>query len=162
MCQFNYCPLIWMCHNRAKNIKINKIHERCFRLIYNDKKSSFENLLDKDKSVSIHHENLRSLTIEMYKVHRGISQEILNDLFPLRQADQYDLRNRSEFIIPNVKTVNHGVENLRYVGSKIWETIPSHLKEIETRIVSISALQNIYSTHRVHVGLYRKNFTDFC
>ena len=36
------------------------------RLIYNDKKSSFENLLDKDKSVSIHYKTLTSLAIEMY------------------------------------------------------------------------------------------------
>ena len=79
-----------MCHTRTKNNKINRINERRLRLIYNDKKSNFENLLDKDKSVSIHHKNLRSLAIEMYKVHRGISPEILNDLFPLREADQYN------------------------------------------------------------------------
>ena len=63
----------------------------------------------------------------MYKVHRGISPEILLDLFPLSQADQYSLRNRSQFF--NVKTVNHGLESLRYLGPKIWETIPSHLKK---------------------------------
>ena len=88
--------------------------------------------MDKDESVSIHHKNLRRLAIEMYKVYCGISPEILNDLFPLMQADQYSLRNRSQFIIPNVKTVNHGFESLRYLGSKIWETIPSHLKEIDS------------------------------
>ena len=64
----------------------------------------------------------------MYKVHRGISPEILNDLFPLRQTEQYYLRNRSQFIIPNVKTINYGFESLRYLGPKTWETIPSHLK----------------------------------
>ena len=73
-----------MCHNHTKNNKINRIHERCLRLIYNDKKSSFENLIDKDKSVSIHHRNLKRLAIEMYEVNPGISPEILNDLFPLR------------------------------------------------------------------------------
>ena len=73
-----------MCHNHTKNNKINRIHERCLRLIYNDKKSSFENLIDKDKSVSIHHRNFKRLAIEMYEVHPGISPEILNDLFPLR------------------------------------------------------------------------------
>ena len=99
---------MWMCHNRTKNNKIKRIHERCLRLIYNDKKASFENLLDKNKSVPTHHKNLRRLAIEMYKVHPGISPEFLNDLFPLRQADQYNSRNRSQFIIPNVKTVNHG------------------------------------------------------
>ena len=35
--QFNYCQLVWMCHNRTNNNKINRLHERCLRLIYNDK-----------------------------------------------------------------------------------------------------------------------------
>ena len=78
-----------MCHNRTKN---NKIEYICYIYLTD---SSFENLLDKYKSVSIHHKNLRSFAIEMYKVHRGISPDILNDLSPLRQADQYNLRNRS-------------------------------------------------------------------
>ena len=30
-----------MCHNRKHNNKINRLHERCLRLIYNDKHSSF-------------------------------------------------------------------------------------------------------------------------
>ena len=96
----------------------------------------------------------------MYKVHRGISPEILNDLFPLKQADQYNLRNRSQVIIPNVKTVNHGFESLIYLGPKIWETIPQHLKN-GTRIVFMSALQNIYSKQRIYIGLHRRNFTHF-
>ena len=31
--QFHYCPLIWMCHNRTTNRKINRLHERCLRII---------------------------------------------------------------------------------------------------------------------------------
>ena len=93
----------------------------------------------------------------MYKVHCGISLEILLDLFLLRQAKQYSLRNRSQFIIPNMKTVNHCLENLKYLGPTTWETVPSHLKEIgslkkikhvikkmETRIVSMSVMQIMY------------------
>ena len=33
--RFNYCPLIWMCHSRENNRKINRLHERCLRTIYN-------------------------------------------------------------------------------------------------------------------------------
>ena len=40
--QFSYCPLIWMCHCRTVNSKISKLHERCVRIIYNDKTSSFK------------------------------------------------------------------------------------------------------------------------
>lgn len=35
--QFNYCLLVWMCHHSATNGKINRLHERCLRRIYNDK-----------------------------------------------------------------------------------------------------------------------------
>ena len=70
--QFNYCQLVWMCHNRTNNNKINRLHERCLRLIYNDKKSSFKDLLLKDGSVSIHHRNLRKLAVELFKSFRRL------------------------------------------------------------------------------------------
>ena len=38
--QFSYCPLVWMCDSRAYNGKINRLHERCLRIIYSDKQSS--------------------------------------------------------------------------------------------------------------------------
>ena len=61
--QFNYCPLIWMIHSRGLNNKINRIHERALRIVYDDNRSSFEDLLNKDKSVTIHQRNLQQLTI---------------------------------------------------------------------------------------------------
>ena len=45
--QFNYCPLIWMCHNRKNSRKRNGLHERCLRIIYNDKQLSLIKLLEK-------------------------------------------------------------------------------------------------------------------
>ena len=38
--QFNYCPLVWMIHNRKLNKKINKVHERALRIVYGDHKTS--------------------------------------------------------------------------------------------------------------------------
>ena len=42
--------------------------------------------------------------------------EIINYLFPSRQADQYHLRIRSQFVIPNMKTAIHGFESLACLG----------------------------------------------
>ena len=47
MSQFSYCPLVWMCHSRTLNNKINKLHERALRLVFNDRQSTFEELIDK-------------------------------------------------------------------------------------------------------------------
>ena len=63
--QFEYCALIWMFHGRGLNDKINRIHERALRITEDDKSSSYRELLTKDRSVTIHHRNIRALIIEM-------------------------------------------------------------------------------------------------
>ena len=67
----NYYPVIWMCHSPALNNKINRLHERCLRMIYNDKTSG----------TPIHYRNIQALAIEMHKVADGISPEIMNEMF---------------------------------------------------------------------------------
>ena len=74
-----------MCHNRTNNKKINRFHERCPHLIYNDKKSSFKDLLLKDGSVSIHHRNLRKLAVELFKVFKGLRPVTFAEVFPVKQ-----------------------------------------------------------------------------
>ena len=66
--QFNYCPLTWMFHNRTLNNKINKLHERALRIVYKNDSLTFQELLDKDDSITIHQRNLQRLASEMYKV----------------------------------------------------------------------------------------------
>ena len=63
--QFNYCPSISMFHSKTLNNKINCLYERVLRIVYSDYKSSFCELLEKNKSFSIHHKNIQSLAIEI-------------------------------------------------------------------------------------------------
>ena len=60
-----YFPLIWMLHSRCNNNKIKHLDERCLRLIYCIINLSYEELLEKDGSVSIHHRNTQNLAIKM-------------------------------------------------------------------------------------------------
>ena len=70
-----------MFHSRKSNNKINLLHERALRMIYNDQISSFQELLEKDNSFTIHHFNIQSLAIEMFKVINNIAATIIDDLF---------------------------------------------------------------------------------
>ena len=67
--QFNYCPLVWLLHSRSNNNKIKYLHERFLRIVYQDKQSSYENLLVKEG-------------IEMYKIKNDLSTEILSNMLP--------------------------------------------------------------------------------
>ena len=128
--QFGYCPLIWMFHSRNLNNKINSLHERALRITYNDRFLTFQELLEKDNSVSIHQRNLQVLAVVMFKIYRNISTKILNDIF-LPKINSYDLRNKSTFESRKVNSVYHGTESLSFLGPKIWDLVPPEMKEIE-------------------------------
>ena len=125
--QFNYCPLVWMFHSRSSNNKINRLRERVLRIVYNDFKSFFENLLEKDGTVSIYLKNMQKLAIEMFKISKDFSVPLMSELFH-QKVNHYDLRNPYEFSIPNVNSVFHGQGSISYLGPLIWQLEPSEFK----------------------------------
>ena len=125
--QFSYCPLIWMCRSRS-----NMLHEICQRIIYNDKQSSFTELLNKDNSVSIHIRNIQRLAIEMFRFYNGLSPPLMNNIFNLKMENSYNLIQVSELSRLRVKSVYHGTESISYLGQKIWDIRPEKLKNMDS------------------------------
>ena len=125
--QFNYCPLIWMCHKRKLNAKINRLHERALRVVYKNDNLSFEELLEKDKSFTIHDRNLQKLAIEMYKVKHNLSPSPIQDIF--NKGTSRNLRNNNEWVIPKARTVNNEIETIRYRGPFTWNLVPNEIRK---------------------------------
>ena len=125
--QFNYCPLVWMFHNRMLNNKINNLHKRSLRLVYKDKKLTFHELLDKDDSVTIHQRNLQRLATEMYKVKNNLSPLPTQKLFKAK-VHHYDLRNKSSWESDNMRTVKYGTETLINMGPKTWKLVSNDIR----------------------------------
>ena len=127
--QFKYCPLVLMFHGRELNQRINRLHERALRLVYNDFNSTFEYLLEKDGSCTVHHSNLHFLSIELYKVANGLSTKQFSNIF-LRNNRGVSLRSQNDFALPQVMTESCGKGTLRYLGPLIWNIIPSKIKNL--------------------------------
>ena len=95
--EFNYCLLIWMLHSRRHNNIIRNLHERCLSLIYNDKSSSYEELLTKDQPLYI---------TEIYKLWQ-----------PNFTKSKMDFRHN--FRVPSIRTVYHGSESISFLEPKM-------------------------------------------
>ena len=78
--QFNYCPLIWMNHNKSIK-KVDNLHERALRLIYCDHSNNFQELLQRDNSVTINQKNIQAVAIMIYKVVNNSAPTIVSELF---------------------------------------------------------------------------------
>ena len=76
--QFSYSSLVSMRHSRTLNNKVKRLHEKCLRMIFNDKHSTFHEHLKKDCSISIYTRNLKFAVTEMYKLAKGISPTTVN------------------------------------------------------------------------------------
>ena len=125
--QFSYCPLIWMFHSRGASNKINHLHERLLRIVYQDNISSFEDLLKKDRSFTIHQRNIKSLVIELFEVKRNISNNVMYDIFQTRKIN-YNVRSQTDFASICVNNKKFGLNSLRCFSSKVWSMVPLEIK----------------------------------
>ena len=123
MSQLSYCPLVWMNHNRTFNTRISGLHKKALSLVNNDFSSSFPELIEKDKSVTIHHHILQTLAYEIFKVQNKMAPETVH------QKDRnYSLRNSTALQGGSIKT--YCSETISGLGPKIRDILPTELKKI--------------------------------
>ena len=155
--QFNDCPLIWMLLSRTLNNKINRIYETALRTVYSDYNSSFNELLDKDGSFTIHQRNVQSLAIEIYKYLHGLSPAILSEVFKFNETIPYDLRMRNGLDARNSKTVRYDAETISFLSPKIWSLVPQNIKDSGSLSCFKKTLENGNRTANV---IYAKYFCN--
>ena len=119
--------------------------------MYNDCKSSFENLLELNNLVSIHHRNTQLLSIELYKVKHNLSNQVMSELF----------NSQTDFELGLIYTTAYVLWSLKYFAPKIWNTVPidirnsDGLSEFTTKIKSwrpVTCLWNLCCTFVGQVG----------
>ena len=94
--------------------------------------SSYEELLQKDGSVSIHHRNTQDLAIEMYKVRNQLASMIIANAFTTVPENHYNPRNYNGFRFPFARTVYHWTESISYLGPKVWAIVPIELRNAQS------------------------------
>ena len=96
---------------------MNLLQERGHRMVYNDMVSTFETLLEKNNSGTIHVRNPRILATELYKTKENLDAPITHEIFEQRNI-QYNLSSQTDFQLGSVKTVKGTVKGTQTSWSK--------------------------------------------
>ena len=79
---------------------------------------------------TLHNRRLQDIAILMYKVKNNMCSTYISTLFE-QPAIKYKLCNH-DFTIPRFNTVSFGKHSLRYMGPKVWSSVPSNVKKAST------------------------------
>ena len=140
--QFNYAPLIWMFCHKATYLKMQKIHHKSLKVIYQSD-ASYDDLLQLSNSVSLHQRHLRFLLTEIYKSTGTLNPQFMWSYFKYRKVP-YNLRRGPVLFIPPARSTIYGTNSAHFLGSLIWNRLPNLVKS--TR--SISEFKNAIKKNR--------------
>ena len=112
---FNYCPFVWHFCGATNNNKIEKIQERCLRIIYKDYESPIERLLEISNTTQLVISRLRLILLEVYKSINQLNPKCINGLFEEKKS--YSLRYLVKVLQPKKRTTMYGLRSISYTGA---------------------------------------------
>ena len=117
-----------MCHSRANYAKLNRLNERCLRIRYSDRQSSFETLLEKDWCLCSQWKSSDLCNWNVQNKDWPISSNCSRTFWRKRPKKQLSVHYTSNKAWRKVSHVAHGSESISIPGPNIWNILPDKLK----------------------------------
>ena len=94
-------------------VKINKIHRKTLRVVYDDYNSAYEELLASHNDITIRQKHLKHLAIEIYKSLATLNPEFMWP-FCKNRSIPYNLRNGNICILPPARSSHYGINSVQF------------------------------------------------
>ncbi|XP_057296135.1 uncharacterized protein LOC130625073 [Hydractinia symbiolongicarpus] len=131
--QFNYAPLIWMFCSKTAYSKIERVHYKTLKVVYDIVKADYIDILEKYKDKSIHQRHLKTLAIEVFKSIKNLNPEFMWCLFSFNTYQcEHNLRRGPSLTLPKAKTTTYGTNSILYQSCWIWNNLPREIKNSST------------------------------
>ena len=128
--QFNYAPLLWMFCRKTLYSKIEKIHHKTLKVIY-ESNDTDDNLLLQSNTVSVHQRYLRFLVTEIYKSISQLNPEFMWSYFTHKNMP-YNFRKSPFLGLPKAHSFYYSKNVVHFCGSLIWNNLPAVVKSNES------------------------------
>ena len=108
---------------------MKKIQEKALKIVYSDYDSDYHELMERFGTHTMLQSRLRNIIIEVFKSLKHINPVYIQDMFELKDQP-YSLRNPFLLIQTKKETTNSGLRTFSYLGSKLWNELPVHFKDL--------------------------------
>ena len=127
------CPLVWMFSSAKSLNKVESLQKRALRFLYDDYNASCESVLKLAGKSTVNVTRIRSLCIKIFKTLNNINSAFMNEIFVLRKTKRA-VRNKYKLNleVAIINQVTFGAKSIRYLGPKIWNSLPFHIKSSES------------------------------
>ena len=139
--QFNYVPLLWMFCRKTLYSKIEKIHRKTLKVIY-ESNDTYDNLLLQSSTVSVHQRHLRFLMTEIYKNISQLNPEFMWSYFTYKDMP-YNLSKGPILGLPKTHSFYHGTNAIDFCGFLIWNNLTAVAKSSDSLFGFKNKIKNI-------------------
>ena len=129
--------------------QMERIQERAFRFLIVDYDSDYDQLLTKFNKPTLEVKRLRLLAIEIFKTLNNLNPPYMKDIFRLNTRRTETGNDR--LVVPAQNSRRYGSYTLRSLGPKIWNKLPSDLKN-SVSLESFKSLIKSWSGPKCHCG----------
>jgi len=149
LANFNYCPLVWHFCSSESMKKLERIQERALRLLLDDYESDYDQLLAKVNKPTLEIRRLRFLATEIFKTINNLNPPYMKEIFQLNT--RRDTTSSDRLIVQCQISMKYGSYTLRSLGPKIWNKLPSDIKNSEN-LSTFKELIKAWSGPKCHCG----------
>ena len=109
--------------------RVEKLQTRALRFVYLDSENDYNSLLERAKIYSLYINRKRKLLTEVFKIINQDCPSLLYVMFTLKISKRI-FRRKNSVIVLRRNTTRYGLNSFTYLGAKLWNRLPNHIKTI--------------------------------
>ena len=75
--QFNYCSIVRMFSSRKSKLRLENIHKKTLRVVYNEYEKNYKGVLADHYKIGIHQKHLQFLATEVFKSANKLNPQFM-------------------------------------------------------------------------------------
>ena len=107
------------------------------RFVYEDFKSTYEELLNKANIPYLHIKRIRTMAVETFRILNDMSPPVLSDLVRIWDCSSYNFRYQNVLQVPQVRTTKYGKKSFRFAAAVLWNSFPDNFRQVSNQFKAL-------------------------